>query len=75
MIVNIQATGPDGDLDLRASVEGVFRIRGGESQDGQIDEILVADDGSVTASGTVAPTDSPDLSSPFTLVATPGTCS
>jgi hypothetical protein len=78
-IANIQATGPDADgpdaiLDLRAAGEGVFTISGRHRMEGLVDEILVADDGSVTASGTITVPDFPELSGPFTLIAMPGSC-
>lgn len=73
-IVNLQATGPAGDLDLRASAEGGFRISGPTNVEGQVDAIEVADDGSVTASGTLAVQDAPDVRVPFELVASPGAC-
>ena len=73
-IVNLQASGPDGDLDLRASVQGGFRVSGATSIEAQVDEIEVAEDGSVTASGTLTAADAPDVQVPFQLVASPGSC-
>jgi hypothetical protein len=73
-VVNLQATGPDGDLDLRTSVQGQFSISGPTTVEGQVDTIEVADDGSVTASGTLALQDAPDVRVLFELLASPGAC-
>ena len=73
-VVNLQGTGPGGDLDLRTSVQGRFTIGGPTTVEGQVDSIEVADDGSVTASGTLVVQDAPDVRVPFELVASPGAC-
>ena len=73
-IVNLQGAGTSGELDLRTSVQGGFRIDGPIEVDGEVDEIQVADDGSITAAGTLALADEPDLRLPFQLRASPGTC-
>jgi hypothetical protein len=74
-VINLQASGPAGDLDLRASVQGRFSTNGSPAIEAEIDEVAVADDGSVAASGTLVIADAPDVRVPFELVATPGSCS
>ena len=73
-IVNLQGAGTSGELDLRTSVQGGFRIQGPIEVDAEVDEIEVADDGSIAAAGTLALADEPDLRLPFQLRASPGTC-
>jgi hypothetical protein len=73
-IVNLKGVGTSGELDLRTSVQGGFRIEGPVEVDAEIDEIEVADDGSITAAGTLALADEPDVRLPFQLGASPGPC-
>jgi hypothetical protein len=74
-VVNLQGSGAGGDLDLRASVQGRFTVTGTNAIEAEIDEVVVADDGSVAASGTLAIADAPDVRVPFELSASPGSCS
>ena len=73
-IVNLQGAGASGELDLRTSVQGGFGIKGPVEVDAEVDEIEVADDGSIAAAGTLALADEPDVRLPFQLRASPGTC-
>ena len=73
-IVNLQGEGADGTFRLAASAEGVIRISGPTDVEATVDEVEVADDGSVAASGTLALADAPDVAVPFQLRSEPGSC-
>jgi ABC-type glycerol-3-phosphate transport system substrate-binding protein len=73
-VVNLQGEGEAGDFRLATSVQGGFTITGPAVIDATVDEIEVAEDGSVTATGTLSDPDAPDISAPFELKADPGSC-
>ena len=73
-VINLKGSGPAGEFSMAASVQGGFRITGPTAIEATVDEVEVADDGSVTASGTLALADAPDVVVPFQLRAGPGSC-
>jgi hypothetical protein len=72
-VINLVAEGEAGGFRLDGSA-GRFTITGPAVIDATVDEIEVAEDGSVTATGTLSDPDAPDISAPFELQADPGTC-
>jgi hypothetical protein len=73
-VIDLVAEGEAGVFRLDGA-GGRFTITGPAVLDATVDEVEVADDGSVTATGMLSDPDAPDISAPFELQADPGSCS